>query len=69
MQHAVANGLFTPMFGCANGLSKLNNDDVSWIRNVYKPRDREFGMRALARKFNVDHSTIYAVVTNYTWSS
>lgn len=68
MQHAVTNGLFTPMPGCENGLAKLSEEDVVFIRKMYKPRDRQFGMRALARRFNVDHSTIHSDIACYTWN-
>ena len=41
---------------------KLTDEEVEYIRNNYKPNDREFGCRALSRKFNVCHATIETIV-------
>ena len=43
-------------------LRKLTNEDVEYIRNNYIPRSHKFGTRALARRFNVDHSTIVRIL-------
>lgn len=57
--HAYANGLQKPSPRCYhNKLSKLTKEDVDYIKQVYKPYDKEFGSRALARKFDVGHSAI-----------
>ena len=47
-----------------NGLKKkkLSKDNVEFIRRCYIPRDREFGTRGLARKFNVTQSSIRYVL-------
>lgn len=48
-----------------NGIStanKLSNEQVKYIRDNYIPNDREFGGRALARKFNINHKTIYDII-------
>lgn len=47
-----------------NGLKKkkLSKSDVEFIRKSYVPRDREFGTRGLARKFNVAQSSIRQVL-------
>lgn len=37
---------------------KLTNEDIYYIRKVYKPFDKNFGANALARKFEVSPSTI-----------
>ena len=34
---------------------KLSDKDVRFIKSHYIPRDEEFGVRALARKFNISH--------------
>lgn len=38
-------------------LQSLTDADITYIRTVYKPYSRQFGTRALARKFKVHHST------------
>lgn len=40
------------------GSSCLTEEQKSWIRSVYKPYDREFGITALARKLGVHRVTI-----------
>lgn len=37
---------------------KLTADDVRYIRANYKPGDKEYGARALSKKFNLSHSEI-----------
>lgn len=36
----------------------------SFLFMNYKPNDKEFGSRALARKFNMNHSNISRLVNN-----
>lgn len=45
----------------------LSEDDVRYIRENYVAGDKEFGVRALARKFNIKHSTISKIVNNKTY--
>lgn len=58
MQHAYKMGLKKPVQGCNNGNSLLSNKEVKMIRNIYKAHSKEFGMIALAKRFNVSVSTI-----------
>lgn len=62
MKHAAENGLTAHRLGADNQSSKLNIEDVIYIRENYKPYDSEYGSRALGRKFNVDHRIILDVV-------
>lgn len=55
------------MRGSANVNSKLTDDDVAYIRKVYKPRSKQFGAKALGNKFNVDLQTIMNVVKFRTY--
>ena len=48
---------------------KLSYDDVRYIRKNYKPGDREFGVKALAKKFNVGAMTISQVVNGKTYKN
>ena len=50
---------------CAKAI--LTAQDVLFIRCAYIPRDRDYGQRALARRFNVGQMTIHDVVHNLTW--
>lgn len=48
-------------------LQSLTDADITYIRTVYKPYSRQFGTRALARKFKVHHSTIENIVNNVSY--
>lgn len=41
---------------------KLSTDDVLFIREHYTARDKEFGSRALSRRFGVSHTTISDII-------
>jgi hypothetical protein len=66
-QHCVKSGNHPRLSGEDNGQAKLTKDQVEYIRKVFKPRDKEFGARALGRKFNVNKTTILSVVNNESW--
>ena len=58
--HAYDNKLIPKVFA-----SKiLTKEDVLYIKCVYKPRDSSYGARALARKYNVCHTTILRCVAS-----
>ena len=67
MQHAYNNGLKKPLIGSANGNSKLTEEDVVFIREHYIAGDKEYGAKALAKKFGVVHQTIAAVYHRQNW--
>lgn len=50
-----------------HSVHKLTQEEVNWIRANYKPRDKEFGARALGRKFNVCSATISNIVNYKSW--
>lgn len=52
------------LHGESNGMSKLTDEDVSYVRSVYVPRDAEFGGAALARKYGVTTASISLIVRN-----
>lgn len=58
MQHAYGLGLKKPMQGTLQKNSVFTEDEIKYIRSVYKPRCKQFGMRALAKKYGVSTSTI-----------
>lgn len=45
----------------------LPDEIVSWILDVYKPRDKEFGLTALTKKLNCPASTISRIVNRKTY--
>lgn len=47
--------------------SKLTKEQVEYCRNVYKPRDKKFGMTPLAKKFNIGKSTMSYILNNITY--
>ena len=51
------------MKGRSNYRSRaLSDEDVRYIREHYIPKDKEFGARALGRKFNICHQVIMQIV-------
>lgn len=66
INHAINNGLstFSHLLESSILRRKLSDDDVRFIKNNFKPYDKEFGVRALCRKFNVSHSTISSIIKN-----
>lgn len=49
------------------GLTKLTPEIVAYCREHYVPRHKEFGARALARRFNVAHPQIVLAVQGKSW--
>jgi hypothetical protein len=66
--HAKENNLLKFSDGETNGQSVLTEEEVKYIRKMYIPFDRKYGMRALSRKFNVHHATIERICNNITWN-
>lgn len=67
MAHSVANGLNNMTYGEQHGSSKLTKSQIDWVRSVYMPGDKQFGVMALSRKLMIDHSTLHSILTNKTW--
>ena len=65
-QHAYATGLAKAASGTEHSSSKLSEEAILFIRNNYKPYDKEFGARGLGRRFGVSHSVISNVINNKT---
>lgn len=64
INHAIDNGAVNYTVGFLNNTSKFDRITVDYIRSVYIPRHREYGQRALSRKFGVSHSTIADIVSD-----
>lgn len=58
MQHAYDNGLKKSVRGCLQGNHVLSPDDVREIRRIYKAHNKEYGMKALAKKYGVSEPVI-----------
>ena len=67
MFHSVKTGLFHTAYGEKRVNSKLTEEIVKYARKVYKPNDKEYGLRILASKFNVDHTTLLSAIKGETW--
>lgn len=66
LKHAYSVGLKSSA-GTKNSRCKLSEEDVAFIREHYIPRDKEFGAKALGRRFGVAHQTIAAVAHRQNW--
>lgn len=49
--------------------STLSISDAQFIRDKYKAWDKNFGMRALARRYGVAHSSIYKIIVGICFKS
>lgn len=66
--HAYKHGLITILKGENKPGSKMTNKQAKWIREHYIPKNKEFGTRALGRKFGVHHSTIESIIHNKSYT-
>lgn len=57
-KHAHKTGLQICRKGELAGNAKLKNEDVDYIRKIYKPYSKAFGCRALSQEFCVSERTI-----------
>jgi len=55
------------MRGSNHHSNKLTENDVLYIRSVYKARDKKYGGIPLSKKYNVSISLIIRVVKNEVW--
>ena len=55
--------------GERQGLSKLTQQQVREIRNLYRSGSHEFGLRGLGRRYDVFHTTILRIVRGDAWRS
>lgn len=66
-KHAYNNGLMMAPKGEKSKVSKLKNEDVIYIREKYKPRDKQYNKEKLSTMFNVSQRTINDIISNKTW--
>lgn len=67
IRHAFDLGLNKPRRCEKAPSAKLKLSDVQYIRAHYTPRDKEFGARALAKRFGVSHRSINRIIHGVTW--
>lgn len=65
-QHNLHNET-THRFGEKSRRHKLTQTDVDYIKTNYKRYDKQFGSKALSKKFNVTPACICAVVSGTNW--
>lgn len=62
IKHEWENGL------CDNKWArKFSNQEIRDIRNSYKPRDREFSIPALSKKFNCNRKTMERIIKKHSY--
>lgn len=69
MKHAYANGVIKIPEGSKSTQWKrvLTDEQVREIRNTYIPHSKEFGMKALSKKYGVSESVIKKVAHNVSY--
>lgn len=67
LEHALETGLRPPIAGTHSHFAKLNEDEVRYIRSHYKKSCKEYGARALARKFNISQESVVRIVKRQTY--
>ena len=65
--HAAETGLIKS--GEDHCRATLKNEEAIWCRKVYKPRDKDFGATALARKLGVTREIIKEIVRGKTYKN
>jgi hypothetical protein len=68
IKHSYDTGLYIHPKGEKWWSSKLNEEDVKYIRNNYKFRDKKFSFAAMAKDFNVSITTIIHAYYGECWS-
>lgn len=58
----------TQLHGASAYNSKLTKEQVRYCRDMYKPRDKQYGLSALAELFNVSKSTMSYILNNKTYN-
>lgn len=64
--HACKTGLRN-CSGSNHHNAKLSEEDAKEIKRLYQKNSKEYGYRALAKKYGVHHRTIFSVIHGRTW--
>lgn len=70
LQHAISNNLidYSKLKGINNPNYKLTKEQIEYIKKYYIKNSRQFGSRALGKKFNVHHNRILEIITGKNYS-
>ena len=66
-KHAYKTGLEKKCFGENHHAHKLTKENVLFIREHYKPRDKEYGAVKLGKMFGVSEYAIKDVILGKSW--
>lgn len=69
VRHTIKTGRRKITTGIDSPRAKLTAEQVHYIREFYKPRDKKFGAKPLAKRFNVSISTITNLVCGETYKN
>ena len=67
LQHAYDHNLRNRPVGVKNGRCRLSKEQVSFIKENYRPGDKKYGAKPLAKLFGVAPQTISAVFCGQNW--
>lgn len=54
--------------GEQNGMARLTEDTVKWIKESYIPYSRKYGARAIARMLGISKGTVFDILAGRRWS-
>lgn len=60
--HARKLGLIPKFDRDTSKITKINNTQIKEIQSIYIPRNKYFGLRVLAKKYNISHSVLSRLV-------
>ena len=55
--------------GERNGNAKLTEKDVIWIREHYIKKDKDYGTKAIAQKYNIGETTVREIISGKKWKN
>lgn len=67
VQHAYREGLIIPRRGEDASNATLTEEMITFCKENYIPRDREFGIAAMSRRFGVKRATLGHAMRGDTW--
>lgn len=67
IHHAWKHGLNTASKGQKHPNSILTDEQAKWIKEHYIPRDKKYGMSAMARMFGISTCPIYNIIHEKGW--
>lgn len=67
-QRAIKNGLRNTA-NEHNPNAKLTKNDVIWIREHYTKKDKDYGTKAIAQKYNIGETTVREIISGKKWKN